>query len=136
MTLTPVHEAGASLAPPLWQQLQACAKALRAVRQGRNHVQALAGVSPAMRPAAQALLFAVLRHWGMTQAIQKHVVQRAPPAAVDDLLCVGLALALPDTQAMYPMHTLVNQLVEAAKRDPGTRAQAAFINACVRRFDR
>ena len=136
MTQTPVHEAGASLAPPLWQQLQACAKALRAVRQGRNHVQALAGVSPAMRPAAQALLFAVLRHWGMTQAIQKHVVQRAPPAAVDDLLCVGLALALPDTHAMYPMHTLVNQLVEAAKRDPGTRAQAAFINACVRRFDR
>ena len=91
MTHTPAHEAGTSLAPPLWQQLQACAKALRAVQQGRNHVQALAGVSPAMRPAAQALLFAVLRHWGMTQAIQKHVVQRAPPAAVDDLLCVGLA---------------------------------------------
>ena len=34
------------------------------------------------------------------------------------------------------MHTLVNQLVEAAKRDQSTRAQAAFINACVRRFDR
>jgi len=136
VTQTPAREAGASLAPPLWQQLQACAKALRAVRQGRNHVQALAVVSPAMRPAAQALLFAVLRQWGMTQAIQKHVVQRAPPAAVDDLLCVGLALALADTQAMYPMHTLVNQLVEAAKRDPATRAQAAFINACVRRFDR
>jgi 16S rRNA (cytosine967-C5)-methyltransferase len=30
----------------------------------------------------------------------------------------------------------VNQLVEAAKRDPSTRAQAAFINACVRRFGR
>ncbi|NCV63018.1 MAG: 16S rRNA (cytosine(967)-C(5))-methyltransferase RsmB [Betaproteobacteria bacterium] len=124
------------MAPPLWQQLQACAKALRAVRQGRNHVQALAGVSPAMRPAAQALLFAVLRQWGRTLALQKALVQRAPPAPVDDLLCVGLALAWPHTQAMYPMHTLVNQLVEAAKRDPATRAQAAFINACVRRFDR
>ena len=127
---------GANLAPPLWQQLQACTKALRAVRQGRNHVQALAGVSPAMRPAAQALLFAVLRQWGRTLAIQKELVQRAPPAPVDDLLCVGLALSLPVTQVMYPMHTLVNQLVEAAKRDPATRAQAAFINACVRRFDR
>ena len=136
MTPTPAREVGASLAPPLWQQLQACAKALRAVRQGRNHVQALAGVSPAMRPAAQALLFAVLRQWGRTLALQKALVQRAPPAPVDDLLCVGLALALPHTQAMYPMHTLVNQLVEAAKRDPATRAQAAFINACVRRFDR
>ena len=136
MTPTPAREVGASLAPPLWQQLQACAKALRAVRQGRNHVQALAGVSPAMRPAAQALLFAVLRQWGRTLALQKALVQRAPPAPVDDLLCVGLALAWPHTQAMYPMHTLVNQLVEAAKRDPATRAQAAFINACVRRFDR
>ena len=136
MTQTPVRTEGANLAPPLWQQLQACAKALRAVRQGRNHVQALAGVSPAMRPAAQALLFAVLRQWGRTLAIQKELVQRAPPAPVDDLLCVGLALALPVTQVMYPMHTLVNQLVEAAKRDPATRAQAAFINACVRRFDR
>jgi len=136
VTQTPVRTEGANLAPPLWQQLQACAKALRAVRQGRNHVQALAGVSPAMRPAAQALLFAVLRQWGRTLAIQKELVQRAPPAPVDDLLCVGLALALPVTQVMYPMHTLVNQLVEAAKRDPATRAQAAFINACVRRFDR
>lgn len=136
MTQTPVRTEGANLAPPLWQQLQACAKALRAVRQGRNHVQALAGVSPAMRPAAQALLFAVLRQWGRTLAIQKELVQRAPTAPVDDLLCVGLALALPVTQVMYPMHTLVNQLVEAAKRDPATRAQAAFINACVRRFDR
>lgn len=136
MTHTPAHEAGAGLSPPLWQQLQACAKALRHVRQGRNHVQALAVVSPAMRPAAQALLFAVLRQWGCTLAVQKALVQRAPPAAVDDLLCIGLALALPANQAMYPMHTLVNQLVEAAKRDPSTRAQAAFINACVRRFDR
>jgi len=136
VTQTPVRTEGANLAPPLWQQLQACAKALRAVRQGRNHVQALAVASPAMRPAAQALLFAVLRQWGRTLAIQKELVQRAPPAPVDDLLCVGLALAMPVTQVMYPMHTLVNQLVEAAKRDPATRAQAAFINACVRRFDR
>ena len=108
MTHTPAHEAGAGLSPPLWQQLQACAKALRHVRQGRNHVQALAVVSPAMRPAAQALLFAVLRQWGRTLAVQKALVQRAPPAAVDDLLCIGLALALPANQAMYPMHTLVN----------------------------
>ena len=136
MTNLPAREVGAALAPPLWQQLQACAKALRAVRQGRNHVQALANLPTSVRPATQALLFAVLRQWGRTLAIQQALVQRAPPAPVDDLLCVGLALALPVEQAMYPMHTLVNQLVEAAKRDPATRAQAAFINACVRRFDR
>ncbi len=122
--------------PPLWQQLQACSQALRAVRGGSNHALALATVEPRLRAAAQALLFAVLREWGRTQAIRQHLVSRSPPPAVDALLCVGLALAIADESAMYPMHTLVNQLVEAAKRDPSTRAQAAFINACVRRFGR
>lgn len=122
--------------PPLWQQLQACSRALQAVRRGSNHAIALAAVEPRLRAAAQALLFAVLREWGRTQAVRQHLVSRSPPPAVDALLCVGLALAIPDESAMYPMHTLVNQLVEAAKRDPSTRAQSAFINACVRRFAR
>ena len=122
--------------PPLWQQLQACSQALQAVRRGSNHALALAPVEPRLRAASQALLFAVLREWGRTQAIRQHLVSRKPPPALDSLLCVGLALAIPDESAMYPMHTLVNQLVEAAKRDPVTRAQAAFINACVRRFVR
>ena len=64
----------AQLAPPLWRQLQACAGALQMVVEGRNHSQALSAVAPALRPAAQALLFAVLRHWetrgpGPTQCI-------------------------------------------------------------------
>ena len=123
-----------ALGPPLWQQLQACAKALQAVLQGRNHSQALALVDARLRPAAQALLFAVLRHWGRTLAIKKHLVQRQPSASANALLCTGLALLLPTEQQMYPSHTLVSQLVEAAKRDPATQAQAAFVNACVRRF--
>lgn len=124
----------ASLAPPLWQQLQACAQALQAVLQGRNHSQALIQTDPRLRPAAQALLFAVLRQWGRTLAVKKRLVQRQPSAEANALLCVGLALALQEDQAMYPAHTLVSQLVEAAKRHPATKAQAAFINACVRRF--
>ena len=122
--------------PPLWQQLQACSVALQAVKQGSNHSQALDKVEPRLRAGAQALLFAVLREWGRTQAIRQYLVQRQPPPAVDALLCLGLALSLPDESAMYPAHTLVNQLVEAAKRDHSTKAQAAFINACVRRFGR
>ena len=124
----------ASLAPPLWQQLQACAQALQAVLQGRNHSQALTHIDPRLRPAAQALLFAVLRQWGRTLAVKKRLVQRQPSAEANALLCVGLALVLQEDQAMYPAHTLVSQLVEAAKRHPATKAQAAFINACVRRF--
>jgi 16S rRNA (cytosine967-C5)-methyltransferase len=124
----------ASLAPPLWQQLQACAQALQAVLQGRNHSQALMQTDPRLRPGAQALLFAVLRQWGRTLAVKKLLVQRQPSAEANALLCVGVALALQTDQAMYPAHTLVSQLVEAAKRNPATKAQAAFINACVRRF--
>ena len=123
-----------SLAPPLWQQLQACAQALQAVLQGRNHSQALIHIDPRLRPAAQALLFAVLRQWGRTLAVKKRLVQRQPSAEANALLCIGLALVLQEDQAMYPAHTLVSQLVEAAKRHPATKAQAAFINACVRRF--
>jgi 16S rRNA (cytosine967-C5)-methyltransferase len=124
----------APLAPPLWQQLQACAQALHSVLQGRNHTQALAPVEARLRPGAQALLFAVLRQWGRTLAIQKRLVQRPPSAAVNALLCTGLALVMDEAQAMYPGHTLVSQLVEAAKHNPATRPQASFINACLRRF--
>jgi len=122
------------LAPPLWQQLQACAHALQAVLQGRNHSQALSLVDPQLRPAAQALLFTVLRQWGSTLELQKRLVQRQPSAAANALLCTGLALLQPSDKPMYPTHTLVSQLVEATKRDPATKPQAAFVNACVRRF--
>ena len=124
----------AQLAPPLWRQLQACAGALQMVVEGRNHSQALSAVAPALRPAAQALLFAVLRHWEATQAVRNLLVKRAPSAPVNALLCTGLGLLLLGNEAMYPVHTLVSQLVEAAKHQPQTRAQASFINACVRRF--
>ena len=124
----------AQLAPPLWRQLQACAGALQMVVEGRNHSQALSAVAPALRPAAQALLFAVLRHWETTQAVRNLLVKRAPSAPVNALLCPGLGLLLLGNEAMYPVHTLVSQLVEAAKHQPQTRAQASFINACVRRF--
>ncbi len=124
----------AQLAQPLWRQLQACAGALQMVVEGRNHSHALSAVAPALRPAAQALLFAVLRHWETTQAVRNLLVKRAPSAPVNALLCTGLGLLLLGNEAMYPVHTLVSQLVEAAKHQPQTRAQASFINACVRRF--
>ena len=128
----PVEAEG--LAPPLWQQLQACAQALQALLQGRNHSLALAPISPKLRPGSQALLFAVLRQWGRTLALKKLLVQRQPSAQANALLCVGLALVVSEADAMYPTHTLVSQLVEAAKRNPATSAQASFINACIRRF--
>jgi 16S rRNA (cytosine967-C5)-methyltransferase len=76
----------AQLAQPLWRQLQACSAALQMVLDGKNHSHALASVSPALRPAAQALLFAVLRHWETTQAVRDLLVKRAPAAPVNALV--------------------------------------------------
>jgi len=42
-------------------------------------------------------------------------------------------LSQPDAQS-YDAFTLVNQAVEAAKRTRGIKPQAAFVNACLRRF--
>jgi 16S rRNA (cytosine967-C5)-methyltransferase len=53
---------------------------------------------------------------------------------VDALLCTALALCWREDDAPYETFTLVDQAVEAAKRDNTTRAQASFVNACLRRF--
>jgi 16S rRNA (cytosine967-C5)-methyltransferase len=120
--------------PALWRQLQFVAIVLVAVRAGKSWATAQLEVDPALRPGVQALSFAVLRHQGTGQALRKLLAQRAPPAAADALLCSVLALAVAQDDVHYEAHTLVDQAVEAAKRSPSTRAQASFINACLRRF--
>ncbi len=47
---------------------------------------------------------------------------------------MALALAWNEAQAPYPSFTLVDQTVEAAKRQRATQPQAGFINGCLRRF--
>jgi 16S rRNA (cytosine967-C5)-methyltransferase len=121
-------------APPLWRQLQAAASVLAAVRRGESATPAIAAVDTALRPAAQALAFHVLRQLGRAEALRRRLAKRGPPPAADALLCTALALAWSEQDAPYPPFTLVDQTVEAAKRSPQTRAQQAFINACLRRF--
>jgi 16S rRNA (cytosine967-C5)-methyltransferase len=142
---------------PLWRQLHAVAAVLQAVREGRSWTTAQLAIDSALRPGVQALSFAVLRHYGSAMALRALLAPRAPSPAADALLCSVLALALAspsgpassmeegaedasDTAASghsgahFEAHTLVNQAVEAAKRNPATKAQASFINACLRRF--
>lgn len=107
------------------------------VRQGVSGTAALDAVEGALRPGVQALVFHVLRHLGMAEALRAQLAKRAPPPEGDALLCTALALAAPDADARgmaYEAFTLVDQTVEAAKRNPRTRPQANFINACLRRF--
>ena len=119
---------------PLWQQLQAVAEVLQAIRSGVSGTAAMAQVAPALRPGVQALLFHVLRSLGRAQELRHLLAKRAPPPPADALLCTALALAWHEQDAPYETFTLVNQTVEAAKKNAATRAQASFINACLRRF--
>jgi len=123
-------------APPvaLWQQLQALAHALVMVRKGTSGTAALENVAPALRPGVQALLFHVLRQLGRAQALRYQLVSRTPAPLTDALLCCALALAWDAESAPYDPHTLVNQTVEAAKKNRNTQGQANFLNACLRRF--
>lgn len=119
---------------PLWRQLQAAATVLVAVREGASGTAAMARVEVALRPGVQALAFQVLRNLGRADALRRLLARRAPPPLADALLCVALALAWQPDESPYEVFTLVDQSVEAAKRNPATQAQASFINACLRRF--
>ena len=118
----------------LWQQLQAVAHALVQIRKGTSGTVALDAVAPVLRPGVQALLFHVLRQLGRAQALRDQLVSRTPAPLADALLCSALALAWDEEAAPYDPHTLVNQTVEAAKKNRNTQGQANFLNACLRRF--
>jgi 16S rRNA (cytosine967-C5)-methyltransferase len=95
---------------------------------------ALASVTPELRPGVQALSFQVMRQLGRAMALRERLASKAPPPAADALLCTALALSWQGNDAPYPVHTLVNQAVEAARQQRQTQAQSGFINGCLRRF--
>ena len=105
-----------------------------AVRGGQSGTAALAEVDGPLRPGAQALAFQALRQLGRAEALRRVLASRPPPAQADALLCTALALCWREADAPYEVFTLVDQAVEAAKRSAGAKAQASFINACLRRF--
>ena len=120
--------------PPLWQQLQGAAGVVRQVRQGVSGSAAIESVAAPLRAGVQALAFHAWRNLGRAMALRDQLVQRAPPALTDALLCVTLALLWDPKEALYDEFTLVNQAVEALKRTPSSRAHANFVNACLRRY--
>ena len=118
---------------PLWRQLLAAAEVLHAIRTGASATPALAAVDGPLRPGVQSLVFHVLRNLGRAEALRAQLAKRPPPPAADALLCIALALIWQEADAPYEVFTLVDQTVEAANRGPA-KAQASFINACLRRF--
>jgi 16S rRNA (cytosine967-C5)-methyltransferase len=146
------------LTPTLAAQLRQTARCVQAVEQGRSLTEAMPQVPAELRPGVQALTFHVLRQWGTARAVVARLAQRKPDAAVSALLGCAVALLLADapptgsldapgeregaqpaaparsTGPRYAAHTVVNQAVEAARQDRSSQRQAAFVNACLRRF--
>jgi len=128
--LRPVSEAAQP--PALSWLLDHSAAAVQAVRSGRSLNEALAAVPTSLRPGVQALTFHVIRHLGAASVALQGLAAKAPPARVEALLCVALALLWQAERPAYAPHTLVDQTVAAARRR--TPAAAAFVNAVLRRF--
>ncbi|MEO5670030.1 MAG: 16S rRNA (cytosine(967)-C(5))-methyltransferase RsmB, partial [Ramlibacter sp.] len=122
------------MSQPLWRLLQGAAEVVAAVRAGQSATAAIANVEARVRPGAQALAFQALRQLGRAESLRQLLARREPPPPADALLCTALALCWREAEAPYEVFTLVDQAVEAAKRSAGARAQANFINACLRRF--
>lgn len=120
---------------PLWRQLQSTASVLQAMRSGESGTSALKQVETVLRPGVQALSFHVWRWLGTAEIIKSYLAKRAPPQDADALLCVALAILCGESATLhYEPFTLVDQAVEAAKRNPNTKASSNFINACLRRY--
>ncbi|MDR2128403.1 MAG: 16S rRNA (cytosine(967)-C(5))-methyltransferase RsmB [Burkholderiaceae bacterium] len=117
---------------PLWRLLQEASHALGQVRAGRSLTPVLEKTPPPLRAGAQALSFHAMRWLGSAQCARDLLLQRVAPGPLDDVLCVALTLLLPD-EKLYDEFTVVNQAVEAVKRNARTRFGAGFLNACLRR---
>lgn len=129
------HTTRPAAAPSLATQLHWTAQCVLAVEQGRSLSDMLPQVPSGLRPGVQALTFAVLRQLGAARSVGRQLAQRAPAPPVAALLHSALALMLGDPEGQrYAPHTLVDQAIEAAKGGRGTRMQAGFLNACLRRF--
>jgi 16S rRNA (cytosine967-C5)-methyltransferase len=122
-------------APRLADQLHEVARCVLAVEQGHSLSEVLPRVAAGLRPGVQALTFQTLRHLGVARAVARQLARRPPAPPVLALLHTALGLLISDGQGTdYPAHTLVDQAIEAAKIDRGTRMQAGFLNACLRRY--
>jgi 16S rRNA (cytosine967-C5)-methyltransferase len=122
--------------PPLWRQLQLAAQVCAAVQAGSSGTAMLEQVEPTLRPGVQALCFHAWRQWGRAQVLRSLLVSKTPPVQADALLCLTLSLFTNEGPRRYDTFTLVNQAVEAAKRQKSTQPQSNFLNACLRRFVR
>lgn len=91
-------------------------------------------VTPALRPAVQSITFQALRRGYWVHEVLNQYVQKSPPGLTLYLLWAAISL-VPEKngEAMYPMHTLVNEAVNATNLDANLGYAKGLINAVLRR---
>ncbi len=116
--------------PPLGHLLREAARALAALRQGRNLDAALDAAPTALRAGTQALAYAAVRQRGSLLAVLALLMSRRAPPLVEGLLLAALAQLRGAGQ--HAEHTVVSQAVQAAREIAAP--QARMVNAVLRRF--
>lgn len=124
-------------APPLSEVLRLAAAVWRRFLSGQSLQRALAqpiaNQAPTLRAAVQDASYSAVRRRALVERIIGRLAEREPAPEVAALLAVALAQLLAERHAHY---TIVDQAVEAARRQAATAAAAGFVNALLRNFQR
>jgi len=120
---------------PLSEAITISAQAVGEVMKGRSLTEVLDQLVAHERPIVQSLTFDALRKWVRShEFIQKHI-PKIPPAEVEYLLSVAIALLLQGNSdgKGYPTHTIVDQAVRACSEYDKTVYAKGLVNAVLRK---
>jgi len=115
-------------------QLQHTAGVLAAVHKGQRWDAAMASITPALRPAVQALSFHAMRHEGWARTMLGLLSHHPPKPWPAALLKLALVLCRTQDAMGYAPHTVVDQAVAACRDQAGQSHVAGWSNACLRRY--
>ena len=126
-------KAGRSL--PLSEAMTISAQAIGEVMDGRSLTEVLEQLDAHEKPIVQSLTFDALRKWVRSHEFIAQFIPKSPPAPVEHLLSVAIALFLQGNQdgKGYAAHTIVDQAVNACSQYEPTMYAKGLVNAVLRK---
>ena len=111
------------------------AQAIGEVMDGRSLTEVLDQLDAHERPIVQSLTFDALRKWIRSHELIAQFIPKPPPAPVENLLSVAIALFLQGNQdgKGYAAHTIVDQAVNACSEYEPTMYAKGLVNAVLRK---
>ena len=102
---------------------------------GRSLTEVLDQLDAHERPIVQSLTFDALRKWIRSHELIAQFIPKPPPAPVENLLSVAIALFLQGNQdgKGYAAHTIVDQAVNACSEYEPTMYAKGLVNAVLRK---